>query len=308
MKKLLFIIALVLTGTLAVAQNATRVVKEGNNESLSQTLWAQVHSCHSLFEDMDRDGQPDNNKIIDDAKNGYLKVSGSFSTCGCTCTNTVGAFPTVSNQYVFVKKYAWDCSWKAGINASDSLTKLFPLDFEDAFFKTKIDNPKHLATFYLDMEIPRSGTDTKVTIKPIPLGLKVENENSIAFGYGEENRFYYSDKLIQIRNIVANIENEETIEYLLNNDFDRIAKGDNKMIETAIGGGSDKFENKEALAKVLRELKPIYDVYAQIKYESLILGWDKHKGNFYIKEKIERTHTDSFLNFLKSTPMWAATC
>jgi hypothetical protein len=280
-----------------------------NNNSLSDSLWAQVQSCYSMFEDMDEDGKVDYDEIIDDSKNGYLKVSGSWPTCGCNCENTIGAYKTISNEYVFLKEYLWGCSWQKGLNLSDSISKIFPFDFEvDGFFQRYIDNLNHNAYFYLDFEIPRKGTDTKVFIKNIPLGLKVESESNIVLGYAEKDRYSYSDKMFKIWRIASQTKGDNIIENLLNNNFSEISEGDKKIIKEAIGTDDSRFENKEALIECFQELKHIYDIYTQIKYDWLILGWNKDEGAFYIKEKGSRIKVDSFKEFLKNIEKWSPAC
>ncbi|MFC5047614.1 hypothetical protein ACFSTE_06225 [Aquimarina hainanensis] len=300
MNRILYVITLILISQIIYAQN---------NKTLSKKLWTQAQSCYSMLEDMDGDGNVDYDEIIDDSKNGYLKISGSFPTCGCNCENTIGAYKTSKNKYIFIKEYSWSCSWKKGISLSDSVNKIFPFDFEaEGFFQKKIDNPNHIAAFYLDFEIPRKGTDTKVMIQLIPLGLRVESERNIEFSYTEENRFSYSDNLAEIQRIASQIKNNKTITHLLNRDFDNITEEDRKIIREAIGKNDNRFESRETLIKCLQELKQIYDLYTQIKYEWLILGWDRNNGKFYIKEKGKRTESHSFIAFLKNSPIWNAVC
>lgn len=294
---------------LTILMFVTQVLRAQKNKTLSEKLWKQVEKCHSMLEDTNKDGKIDYTEIIDDSKNGYLKISGTFPPCGCTCKNTVGAYKTNANKYVFVKKYFWACSWHEGISSNKYLTELFPFDFEvDGFFQKKIDNPNKIATFYLDIEIPRIGTDTKVMIKLIPLGLKMEGKKNIEFGYNEENRFFYGGKLREIRRMVSEIKNYQTIENLLNNNFSSIIKQDSIVVDKAIGKNYDKFKNKEDLVKLMRKMKQIYDLYTQIKYESLILGWNRSNGTFYIKKKVKRTKTDSFVEFLKNTKIYGTMC
>jgi len=284
-------------------------IKAQNSTVLSEQLWKQVQDCYTMFEDMDEDGKIDYDEVIDDAKNGYIKVSGSFPTCGCRCENTVGAYRTKSNTYTFIKEYFWPCSWNQGISSNENLTHIFPFDFEvDGFFQKRVHNPDQIATFYLDFEIPRNGTDTRVTLKPIPLGLVVKSEKSIEFGYSEGNRSPYSDQLYAIQNIISQLKDDMAIAYILENDFSRITEEDSQVIHKIIGVDYGQFENKEVFAKVVRELKQIYDKYQQIKYEYLVLGWDANTGNFYIKEKRKRTDTYSFFEFLKRTQVWAPLC
>jgi hypothetical protein len=218
------------------------------NETLSEKLWKQVQSCYSMFEDIDDDGKVDYDEIIDDSKNGYLKVSGSWPTCGCNCENTIGAYKTSSNDYIFVKEYLWGCSWEKGLDLSDSASIIFPFDFEvNGFFQSQIENLDHIAYFYLDFDIPRKGTDTKVFIKPIPLGIKVESKKNIVFGYAEKEQFSYSNKMFQIWRIASKIEGDSTIENLLNNNFSEMAEVDKKIVEEAIGKDESRFNNKELI-------------------------------------------------------------
>jgi hypothetical protein len=284
-------------------------VTRSKNETLSEKLWKQVQRCYSMFEDIDDDGKVDYDEIIDDSKNGYLKVSGSWPTCGCNCENTIGAYKTSSNDYIFVKEYLWGCSWEKGLDLSDSASIIFPFDFEvNGFFQSQIENLDHIAYFYLDFDIPRKGTDTKVFIKPIPLGIKVESKKNIVFGYAEKEQFSYSNKMFQIWRIASKIEGDSTIENLLNNNFSEMAEVDKKIVEEAIGKDESRFNNKKSLIECFLELKHIYDIYTQINYDWLILGWNRNEGAFYIKEKGNNMKVDSFKGFLKNTKMWSAVC
>ena len=282
-----------------------------NKETLSEKLWKQVQSCYSMFEDVDEDGKVDYDEIIDDSKNGYLKVSGSWPTCDCNCENTIGAYKTNSNDYIFLKEYFWGCSWQKGlyISDSDSASILFPFDFEtDGFFQKRLENLRHTAYFYLDFEIPRKGTDTKVFIKPIPLGIKVDNDKNIVFGYAEKDKLPYGHKMFQIWRIATKTEADNCLDNLLNNSLNEISESDKKIIEEAIGTDDSRFENIEALITCFQELKHIYEIYTQINYDWLILGWNRDEGAFFIKEKGKRIKVDSFKNFLKNTEMWSLAC
>ena len=73
-----------------------------NKNTLSKMLWDRVGVCFSNFEDMDEDGSPDFDKI-DDSKNGYLKISGSFPTCGCTCASAVAAYKNAAGSYTALR-------------------------------------------------------------------------------------------------------------------------------------------------------------------------------------------------------------
>lgn len=279
------------------------------NKKLSEALWERAQNCYAMFEDSDGDGKVDYDEIIDDSKNGYLKVSGTYPTCGCTCESTIAAYKTNSDTYVFVDKNSWNCSWRKNITSSKSLNKIFPFDFEsDGFFSKKIENARHHATFYLDIEIPKTGTDTKVSIKMIPFGLHIKSTKNIEFGYSEALGYSsISHYPTLIYNIVKDLQDEETLNHLLNSRFDEISNHDMKLINESVND-KNYFKNNVELIKYLKELKCKYDLYTKIKHESLVLGWNREKGIFYIKTKGSSPKKVSFLNFLKTAEYWSAMC
>lgn len=279
------------------------------NKKLSEALWERAQNCYSMFEDSDEDGTVDYAEIIDDSKNGYLKVSGSYPTCGCTCESTISAYKTNVDGYVFVEKNSWNCSWRKAITSSESLKEIFPFDFEaDGFFSKNIENATQNATFYIDIEIPRKGTDTKVTIKMIPFGLHIKSAKNIEFAYSEElgysNVSHYPSHIFKI---VKDLQDTETLDHLLNSRFDEISNRDMKLINESIND-KNYFKNKVELVQYLKELKCKYDLYTKIKHESLVLGWNREKGTFYIKEKGVSPKKISFLDFLKTGDYWSALC
>ncbi len=280
-----------------------------DNQTLSERLWQQVDTCYSSFEDEDKDGKIDYDELIDDSSNGYLKVVGGGAPCGCTCDNSVGAYKDNNSNYVFIKRSAWVCTWGISISSSKSLKKIFPFDFEaEGFFSKSLDdNAKH-ATFYIDVEIPRSGTDTKVSIELIPFGLNIEHKGKIELGhYGEEGGSNHK-LLSQISRIANKIKNEDILKLLLDKEFGKISDLDMKLIHKVIGERSSIFKNKEALVHSLQELKDKYDLYMKIEHQWLILGWDREKAAFYIKEKGERPKVITFKEFLKDKRYWSPLC
>lgn len=297
------------TGLLIIILSVFLNVNGQDNQTLSEKLWEQVQSCYSMFEDMDGDGQVDYDEIIDDSRNGYLKVAGSWPTCGCRCENTVGAYRINTGGYVFIKKSAWSCSWEKMISSSESLMKIFPFDFEvDGFFSRRMENSGQYATFYIDLEIPRKGTDTKVTINLIPFGLNIESVKILELSYSEVSGKLGCNHLYPIMKIARKIQNEETLQYLLKAEFDKISKSDMKLVHEAIDGANSWFENKEDLVTCLQNLKQKYDLYTEIKHQWLILGWNRTKGEFFIKEKGEKPENITFKEFLKKGQYWSPVC
>ncbi len=102
-------------------------------KTLSQMLWERVKKCYSKFVDEDGNGKPDCT-IIDDSKNGYLQVSGSYPECGCECTSTVGAYVNKSGEYIFLQSEIFTCSWEKRIYSNKNLNELLPKDFDISTF------------------------------------------------------------------------------------------------------------------------------------------------------------------------------
>lgn len=272
--------------------------------TLSKQLWGQVQSCNSEVE-IGSNGKPQYDELVDDSKNGYLKIASTGAPSGCFCRNTIGAYRNSSNKYVFLKKYFWYCSWKKGLQLNDSFSKIFPFDFEvDGFFQKKINNTDYTAYFYLDFVIPRKGTDTKVFIKPIPLGLKVKSKKNVVFAYAEDGRRSNEDRheLAEAGRAISalNANEEKIIKNLLNKNTKDITKKDKKVIAGIMGSEYSDEKN----IRTLQKMKHIYNLYTQIKYESLVLGWNREHGSFYVKEKKIRTKVDSFVEFFKHIKKW----
>ncbi len=80
-------------------------------KTMSEQLWDRVQNCYKMFID-DKYGDEEENyaNVIDDSNNGYLKVSGSFPTCGCSCESIVGAFRKDDNTFLFLEENIWSCS------------------------------------------------------------------------------------------------------------------------------------------------------------------------------------------------------
>ena len=248
------------------------------NQTLSEQLWAQVQNCNSeivLF-DYNEDGQVNYDEIIDDSPNGYLKIVGGWPACGCGCENTVGAYRIVSGEYVFIKESVWNCNGLIIISSSKGLSQTFPFDLEaDGFFSESIANSEQSASFYINIEIPRHGTETKITLNLIPFGMNTNSRKNIDFGYLDINYreldydSAYAKTTVQsvwdISTLVSEMKNDETLNLLLDKQFDKISSFDmeivNGLIDRNRGWG---FESKEDLVNSLQELKRRYNLFSKI--------------------------------------------
>lgn len=156
-------------------------INNSQQTPLSDQLWDRVETCNSMLEDFDEDGKTDYDELIDDSKNGYLKISGSYPTCGCSCTFTTAAFKNSKKEYIFLDKKEWSCEWKYEINSSSNITDLLPLQLESKLSEYDAEVNHKNAYFYYNIEIPQYGTDTKLQVKVIPIGIEMASQSGSAF-------------------------------------------------------------------------------------------------------------------------------
>ena len=277
-------------------------------DGLSKLLWNEVENCYSMLEDIDEDGKIDIDELVDDSKNGYLKLSGSWPTCGCSCTNTVGAYKGADGKYTLLKKEEWGCSWKHQITSNKSLADVLPEDFgahsfmtENRVFETEF------AHFYLDIDIPQVGTATKVSIKLIPFGISAKSDDVMTTHYSEESS-PTRKVLYRFGELAQKIEEDSTLESIAGGEFDKLSVKDLQWVDALIGEDYGAFLSREALAKELSELKKIYEIYSSIAHEFLILSWNREKNRFQIKENGGAPESMTFQKFLQSNEFWGPVC
>lgn len=277
-------------------------------KSLSKLLWARVNTCYSRFEDMNDDGKPDFEKI-DDSQNGYLKVWGGYPTCGCTCSSTVGAYKNSTGEFIFLQSDEFDCQWKKENSSSKSMEEIMPDNFGVNSFSTQNVND-HLKSpaFFIEFEIPRVGTDTKVKIEVVPFGLKPSGTDPICYSYKQDPSLMNWASIHSIKDIARGITNKNTLKLVLEGDFENIASEDEKVISKSIGSGFGKFETKTDLQNTLKELREIYDVFNQLDYNELILGWNRNESKFYIKDNGSISSKQTFREFLIENDYWSPKC
>jgi hypothetical protein len=277
-------------------------------QSLSEALWSRVNICYSNFEDMDEDGQPDFNKI-DDARNGYLQISGSWPTCGCSCSATVGAYRNSQREYVILQSESASCSWEKSTTSNRNIRDILPEKFGIHHFSSELIEPRpDQPVFFLDVEIPRVGTDTRARLELVPFGLKPAGEGALCFEYREEESFSNCNFLYGILDIARKISSDETLNHILSGEFEQIPAKDRVVINEMIGSSSNQFATPAALQQSLIALKEIFDLYQSLDSLEIILGWDRTKSRFYIKEKIARPPKASFQEFLINNTYWSPAC
>ncbi|MGM0581596.1 MAG: hypothetical protein ACQETL_12990 [Bacteroidota bacterium] len=279
-----------------------------STETLSDLLWNSVNSCYSRFEDMNDDGIPEFDKI-DDAANGFLQISGSWPTCGCSCKATVGAYKNDKGEYTTLQSEDFLCSWRRKISSNKSLEDILPRGFGLQSFTSKditeqIDYP----IFFIDFEIPRIGTETKAKIELVPFGLKPDGNKLHCFEYMEKPTYENCKSEYRIKDISKDINEPTTLDFLIKGEFNQISKADYEVIEDAIGNDDSRFSSIKEIQNTLINLQEIYSIYSVLESTEIILGWDRHTSNFYIKEKIEKNEDLTFQEFLIKNKYWGASC
>lgn len=280
----------------------------GFGQNLSQQLWQRSQNCHSMFEDMDDDGHVDYDEIVDDSKNGYLYISGTWPACGCGCSSTVAAYKSTKGDYTFIEKESWNCSWQYHVSSNKNLDAILPKQLLNKFFSEPIENYENQAMFYLNIDIPQIGTDTKIYLLPIPFGLHIKSNNVITYAIGESEGYANCKSLHGIKNIVANMQDKQTLTYLTNNEFEKIGEHDIQLINNSIGNDDSRFNSKSDLLVNLKSIEKVYKAYLQIAHEYIVLGWDRTNARFYIKETGNQVEKISFEAFLLKFEYWQAMC
>jgi len=239
--------------------------------------------------------------VIDDSYNGYLQVNREY------LQTTVGAYKDKNGRYAILqnRRYRY---YNRSLSSNSILVDLLPNGFgiTDFITKTTDVSTKGYSCFYLEADIPRKGTDTQINLKLIPLGL-MRRGSALAFEfseYGDDNLFLYDF----LHDLVKKISDKTTLSHVLDRNFDAISSGDKEIIDDFIGddkGGH--FENIEDLSKLLIHLNSVYQLNSAITYKSVILGWNRVEGRFFIKDRIENdTKKLSFKQFLENAEYYTA--
>lgn len=276
-----------------------------NNYILHSMLWDYVKPCYMQFEDIDDDGEPEYKKI-EDAKNGYLHISGGWPACGCGCSSTVAAFKNSNGEYCFLMQEEEYCEWKKRISSNYSLSKIFPENFAVEFFQQNTDfQTLSSPAFYIDFKIPQYGTETTAHIEIIPFGIPVKSTDFYCYGYSENAD---CTPIGSIQHIVRKSIDYSTIDYIIQGEFNKISQVDSVLVSKYVGELYGQFKTLQDLQQTLIHLNNIYNVYNQLEYRDIILQWNKENSKFEIKSKINKPTKLNFKEFLLVHNYWGITC
>ena len=296
MKRALILFFLIFTTVLTFGQ-----------KTLSEQLWEQVQDCYANFEDMDDDGKLDYD-AVDDSRNGYLKISGDWPTCGCGCTSTVAAFKDHSGKYAFLKKEEYSCDWVQMVSSNRPMKDILPVGFGIKSFIPNEEIPQvENAIFYYDMEIPQYGTDSKISIHLIPFGLYMKSNSALSNGYKQDWDNQNFSMLSPLKRLGEEILDDQVLFDIANADFDKLIEEDQRLIEEVIDE-SPHIQSPADVSMLLNDIYTAYKYYLSIKHKSFLLGWDKAKSRFYIKSKGEEVELMTFKQFIEEAIFWGPIC
>lgn len=280
-----------------------------HTNSLSKAMWSFVQACDAKLKSEGEYGS--DVKVINNIKNGYLHLSGSYPTCGCACSTSVGAYSKKNGNYSFLKYETWSCQWSASVSSQNNLRELLPHGFGLQTFvgdknEVQLMEP---TPFHLKVEVPNIGTDTVVDLSLIPLGLNMSCEGGLCFSTSENKDSTYEG---WIDALPLQVKDRSTLSKVAKGEWDSILAEDKKIIDKLIQSCDVKLSTncatKESMQKNLNHLLKVFDFYNGLKYTRLILGWDKSLGRFYIKNKMKPEANKSFYDFIKTASKRIPTC
>jgi hypothetical protein len=219
----------------------------------------------------------------------------------------VGAYKDIKGVYTFLQTDTWSCEQTESFNASRPMELVLPENFGLQMFIPGYTNSgkSERAVFYLKVEIPRYGTDTKVSLELVPFGINMISSNPIVYEFNTHDaNFRYTS----ISNMVQELKNTETLDYLLKGSYESIHSTDKTIVKEIIGDDFGDFESMNEITEYLKEMHRAFELYLKITTRDMVLSWDKTKSRFYVKEKKTKVPPVSFLEFITNCNYWGPAC
>lgn len=294
----------------------------GFSQSLKQQLWEFASDCHqAIKEGYEEEFQPGGsyvkmdwtdvkledycNSCIDDSGNGYLYIEGSWPTCGCSCHSAIGGYRKANGEYTLIKYEQWPCSNSFGLYSNENLMDVMPEDFSLKSFNSNATFDT-INYFHLNVEVPRVGTDTKVSIQLLPLGQIGIGNQGISLNTKNSRKLYYTLYSIEM-DIASNLENDAQLQLVLNNKLDQLPQEIRNEILSEIGDERE-FKSGEELISQLNYIKTVYEAYTSLEYTKMTFSWNKTLGRFEIKDKSGKPKKLSLLEFIKEARYFSLAC
>lgn len=306
-KKYTYTLLLIAFNLLVNSQTTIKNNPQSKN-NLKEQLWARIQSISDYTDSNSIGGIKDLITVIDDTNNGYLKVSGEFPPCGCLTSETVAAFKDINGNYTFLEEETNACNWRYSILSNKKIATILPTDFSiDNFIPNLKQDTTKQALFFLNFNIPRYGTVTKVILEFIPLGMTIKSDTPLVYHISEYAKNTTLKELKNMHQLVLKLSDEG---------IDLISQCNNKNLSTKDLNTLNQYQKNhtknslELFRNHLNHLKKMYDLYRQIEYKSILLKWDKTTAKFHSIEKEKLVKKMSFHQFVRSSLLkyWSANC
>ncbi len=246
---------------------------EFSSEMIDSDHLSDYAYCHSPFYG-----------YVDDTKNGYLFiVDGDPLSCDCRHITIVGAYRKANGNHVLIGCHTGSCP---ASEASKSFLCPYPQGFQmftNENFETILPPEINVELFkrrgYID--IPRNGPETVLYFKQRLLDLDTDIQVEILIATLQELNLKEVD--------LANQENRSRIIGM--------------MVQKIEEDYSSSDWDKDSVYKLLAYLYAEYIESTTMTIRSVVMGWNKEVGRFYIKRINEQPKRyQNFLDFLENTP------
>lgn len=155
-------------------------VEIASAESLKHRLLKATDRCRQQFVETEslRDAKQDI-----DGRNGYVRVYGTYPTCGCYCSSTAAAFKTAKGDYRFLSYHEGSCDWSSALEGPDRDVVL-PTNLR-AQFAPQLSRYKGPAVYFVNAKIPHHGTNLELSLELLPLGIRFDCPSGICMSRSE---------------------------------------------------------------------------------------------------------------------------
>lgn len=299
---------------LALLISTAAVCEENKTHTLKQQLWESVEECvsYETYSDFKQGLQSEETlkKVIDDSSNGYLHVAAQWPPCGCPCSGTSGAYRDNQGTYTLLTQATSSCENTTNLRANKPLQQILPHGLSlDTFAGARAGTEQSMQTgmFYVEIDIPQKGTQTTLTLKPLPIGHHQQCQGALCYSSAPDNKSNYALRA-QILAILKHPQAASLLSQLRADAADQITNKESQELELVLQQSG--LQEKQAM-QLLQDIQLIYKQYVfyqRLHHTQLVMGWDRAQGRFVIVQKRRPPVAMRFIDFLEKGRYLQAVC
>ena len=137
--------------------------------------------------------------------------------------------------------------------------------------------------------------------------MRIDCKGLLAYEYAEAEGASNCRMLFRIREIAERLDDKH-LETLVAGRMELLPPEASSVVMSAIGDDPSRFKSVEELSGHLGQLRRIYDLYCRIEHQWVILGWEREKSTFFIRDKGPAISPPSFREFLLREQFWSPAC